>query len=180
MTMVAAGIYPWLRRLALVRGAIAGVVASFSGLLVSMVVGLARPRGPDSLRWSWVRRESSVEMEHSHDLGDWSGALGNLFASGRRSDMNYPSPCWPLQRTTTSFSQNNILANFALARSAGTKGGGMSDHRSDVVSLRNGVRIDRQLDFAPQSERTRPSRRYYGAQIHPVEGCLQLRSLQRF
>ena len=76
MTMVVAGIYPWLRRLALVRGAIAGVVASFSGLLVSMVVGLARPRGPDSLRWSWVRRELRVAMEHSRDHRDRSGALG--------------------------------------------------------------------------------------------------------
>ncbi len=43
MTMVVAEIYPWLRRLSFVRGAIAGVMASFTGLLVSMVVTLAKP-----------------------------------------------------------------------------------------------------------------------------------------
>ena len=43
MTMVVAEIYPWLRRLGFVRGAIAGVMASFTGLLFSMVVTLAKP-----------------------------------------------------------------------------------------------------------------------------------------
>jgi chromate transporter len=43
MTMVAAEIYPWLRRLRFVRGAIAGVMAAFTGLLASMVLVLARP-----------------------------------------------------------------------------------------------------------------------------------------
>jgi len=43
MTMVAAEIYPWLRRLRFVRGAITGVMAAFTGLLASMVLVLAQP-----------------------------------------------------------------------------------------------------------------------------------------
>jgi chromate transporter len=43
MTMVVAEIYPWLRRARFVRGAIAGVMAAFTGLLASMVIVLARP-----------------------------------------------------------------------------------------------------------------------------------------
>lgn len=46
MTMVVAEIYPWLRRLVFVRGAITGVMAAFTGLLASMVVVLARPIVP--------------------------------------------------------------------------------------------------------------------------------------
>lgn len=46
MTMVVAEVYPWLRRLRFVRGAIAGVIAAFTGLLASMVVVLARPVVP--------------------------------------------------------------------------------------------------------------------------------------
>jgi chromate transporter len=40
MTMPAAEIYPWLRRLAWVRGAIRGVMAAFTGLLASVVLSL--------------------------------------------------------------------------------------------------------------------------------------------
>jgi chromate transporter len=43
MTMIVAELYPFLRRISFVRGAIRGVMAAFTGLLASMVLVLARP-----------------------------------------------------------------------------------------------------------------------------------------
>ncbi|MHB1594548.1 MAG: chromate efflux transporter [Streptosporangiaceae bacterium] len=43
MTMVVAEIYPWLRRVPFIHGAIAGVMAAFTGLLASLVIVLGRP-----------------------------------------------------------------------------------------------------------------------------------------
>ncbi|MGC8628426.1 MAG: chromate transporter [Acidimicrobiales bacterium] len=43
LTVVAGEVYPYLRGLSWVRGAIAGVLASFTGLLASMALVLARP-----------------------------------------------------------------------------------------------------------------------------------------
>ncbi len=43
MTTVAAEIYPWLRRWAWVKGAVAGVMAVFVGLLASVALSLGRP-----------------------------------------------------------------------------------------------------------------------------------------
>ena len=43
MTMVFAEVYPYLRRLSWVPGAISGVMASFTGLLASVVLVLGRP-----------------------------------------------------------------------------------------------------------------------------------------
>ncbi len=48
MTMVVAEIYPLVRRLRFVRGAIKGVMAAFTGLLAYMVLVLARPVLPVS------------------------------------------------------------------------------------------------------------------------------------
>ncbi len=46
MTTVAAEIYPWLRRWAWVKGAVAGVMAVFVGLLASVALSLGRPLLP--------------------------------------------------------------------------------------------------------------------------------------
>ncbi len=43
MTTVAAELYPWLRRWAWVKGAVAGVMAVFVGLLASVALSLGRP-----------------------------------------------------------------------------------------------------------------------------------------
>ena len=43
MTTVAAEIYPWLRRWAWIKGAVAGVMAVFVGLLASVALSLGRP-----------------------------------------------------------------------------------------------------------------------------------------
>lgn len=43
LTMIVAEVYPHLRRLSWVRGAIAGLMASFTGLLASMILILGRP-----------------------------------------------------------------------------------------------------------------------------------------
>ena len=43
MTTVAAEPYPWLRRWAWVKGAVAGVMAVFVGLLASVALSLGRP-----------------------------------------------------------------------------------------------------------------------------------------
>ena len=43
LTMIVGETYPYLRRLAWVRGAIAGIMAGLAGLLASMVLALDRP-----------------------------------------------------------------------------------------------------------------------------------------
>ena len=43
MTMILGEVYPFLRRLDWVRGAIAGIMAGFTGLLATMVLVLGRP-----------------------------------------------------------------------------------------------------------------------------------------
>jgi len=43
LTMIVAEVYPSLRRLGWVRGAIAGIMAGFTGLLASIVLVLGRP-----------------------------------------------------------------------------------------------------------------------------------------
>lgn len=46
LTMIVGEIYPYLRRLSWVRGAIAGIMAGYAGLLASMVFTLGRPLLP--------------------------------------------------------------------------------------------------------------------------------------
>jgi chromate transport protein ChrA len=51
LTIIVGEVYPYLRRVGWVRGAIAGIMAGFTGLLASTVLTLARPilAFPDAL-----------------------------------------------------------------------------------------------------------------------------------
>jgi hypothetical protein len=134
MTMLAAEVNPWLRRLGFVRGAIAGVMAAFTGLLASMVIVLAGPVLPVPAALALAREASSPcapsdgTPSSSSPRGSLSGACTSQRAARRdglgsvlREDPHDQGPWCVDTRPATldPWSIQPLLYQVALRRRTG-------------------------------------------------------------